>query len=420
MADDPFELSQEETQVMLGRYAGASVPELSRSTGIAPARVQAIVARLTEIGLLGDETPEPEPVVTRSAAPPAGASARPAQASQPPPAGPSGRPAQVSQPAPVVMPIEHHAGDDLVALLDAAIFDLLLPSGGEPPRALPPGPIAARPLRRTPAVRHPVDDEPPPAPPEEEPEPPPTDEDRAATAAELAEDTREYRKLYEMELKPLPLDERVALAGKVTGARLAALCFDPVPAVIAALFLNSATSVEHARLIAFHHRDPRGLDEVAGRPALLADPLVHRRLVRNPAVTEPMIRKLLGNRRLAEVYKTSLDRDVPERSRSAARTLMRTRWSTGQAEERVDLVMSTEGRVLMVLTGMTFDSRMTSILCSRSYTSIMLIQCLARFPATPPQLLVHLLRQPMVKRQLHLRNAILQHQNTPSDAKRKA
>ncbi|MFT3771874.1 MAG: hypothetical protein QM820_41225 [Minicystis sp.] len=190
--------------------------------------------------------------------------------------------------------------------------------------------------------------------------------------------------------------------------------------MITAIFANTAANVEHARLIAFHHRDPRGLEEVAGRPQLVADPLVHRRLVRNPGTTEPMIRRLLGNKRLREVYKISLDRDVPERSRAAARTLLRSRWATGQAEERVDLVLSTEGRVLMVLTGMTFDSRMTSLLCAKAFNSIMLIQSLARFPATPPTLLAHLLRQPMVKRQPQLRNAILQHQNTPSEAKRRS
>jgi hypothetical protein len=49
----------------------------------------------------------------------------------------------------------------------------------------------------------------------------------------------------------------------------------------------------------------------------------------------------------------------------------------------------------------------------------MLIQSLARFPATPPQLIAHLLRQPLVKRQAHLKNQLLAHSNTPADAKRR-
>jgi hypothetical protein len=379
MADDPFELSQEETQVMLGRYAGSSLRELSETTGMPVGRVQAIVTRLTALGLLGDETPEPAE----------------AQA--------------------------HHAEDDLVALLDAATFDLL-PTPTSPPAEV----IAVVAAAPKPAARAKVDEdegEPgdatpaAPAPPVVE-APAPDEEDRAADEAEQTEDTREYKKLYEAELHPLPLDERVALAGTATGAKLFALCFDPVPAVIGAIFGNVAASVEHARLIAFHHRDPRGLEELAGRPQLAADPLVHRRLVRNPGTTEPMLRRLLGNKRLPDVYKISLDRDVPERSRASARNLLRSRFTQAAAEERVELVLRTEGRVLMILTGCTFDSRMTSILCGKSIASIMLIQNLARFPATPPTLLAHLLRQPLVKRQPQLRNQILQHQNTPSDAKR--
>ncbi len=237
--------------------------------------------------------------------------------------------------------------------------------------------------------------------------------------AEGAEETREYQKLYEAELHPLPTEERHALAGKETGARLFALCFDAEPAVIGAIFENTAATVEHARLVAFHHRTGRGLDEVMRRSHLVSDPLVHRRLLRNPSLTEAMFRRLMGSKRLLEIYKISLDRDVPERSRVTARALFRTRFTTASPEERVEIVWATEGRVLMAMAGLTFDSRTTSILCSRTYPSIMLIQSLARFPATPPQLIAHLLRQPLVKRQAHLKNQLLAHSNTPADAKRR-
>ncbi len=243
----------------------------------------------------------------------------------------------------------------------------------------------------------------------------PVDEPRP----EAVEETREYQKLFEVELHPLPADERVALAGTATGARLCALCFDPDPRIIHAVLENAATTLEHARIVAFHHRTARGLEELVRRPAMAADPMVHRRLVRNPGVDEGMFRRLMGSKRLLEVYKVSLDRDVPERSRAAARALFRTKFGTAGAEERVEIVWATEGRVLMAMAGLTFDSRTTSILCSRTYASIMLVQNLARFSATPPQLIAHLLRQPMVKRQVHLRNQLLQHPNTPADAKRR-
>jgi hypothetical protein len=242
------------------------------------------------------------------------------------------------------------------------------------------------------------------------------DEPRAEV--EGVEQTREYQKLYQTELHPLSTDERVALAGTETGARLFALCFDPEPPVIRAIFENGATNVEHARMIAFHHRTARGLEEVVRR-AVAADPLVHRRLVRNPALDEGLFRRVMGGRRLIEVYKVSLDRDVPERSRAAARVLFRNKWGTAQPEERVEIIWSTEGRVLVAMTGLTFDSRTTSILCSKTYASIMLIQSLARFSATPPQLISHLLRQPLVKRQAHLKNQLLHHANTPADVKRR-
>jgi hypothetical protein len=100
--------------------------------------------------------------------------------------------------------------------------------------------------------------------------------------------------------------------------------------------------------------------------------------------------------------------------------LFRQRFTAAAAEERVEVVWKTEGRILAALSGLTFDSRMTSILCSRTYTSVMLVQNLARFPAAPPPLLACLLRQPLVKRQPHLKNLLLQHPNTPSDAKRRA
>ena len=75
--------------------------------------------------------------------------------------------------------------------------------------------------------------------------------------------------------------------------------------------------------------------------------------------------------------------------------------------------------MLLAVPGLTFDGRTTSLLCSKSYVSVMLVTNLARFNATPPALIAHLLRQPMVRRQQHLRNMLLQHPNTPSDAKRR-
>jgi hypothetical protein len=396
----PVELSEEETAVMLGHFAGASFSALSTTTGIPLDRVETIVGRLSSLGLI-----DAEPTPAREVPPPMHEVDERASASA------------------------EAADDGLVALLDAAM-DGLLPSDGGSASAHAGGSsdtarasdheAKLRPAVARRAARGAEGGEPATVAGGAGPEERVVDLAVDEPNVESPEETREYQKLYETELHPKPTDERVALAGTVTGAQLFALCFDPEPPVIRAIFQNTAATVEHARLVAFHHRTVRGLDELVRRTQLASDPLVHRRLVRNPALDEAMLRRLLGSKRLLEVYKVSLDRDVPERSRVAARNLFRTKFTTAQPEERVDIIWSTEGRALVAMSGLTFDSRTTTILCSRNYASIMLIMSLARFPATPPMLISHLLRQPLVKRQAHLKNQLLSHPNTPSDAKRRS
>lgn len=343
---------------MLGRYAGASLAELALSIGLPVAEVRSIAARLARLGLIDPEDDEPEPA---PAPPPAASAAEPPprRSLTPLPSSPSR-----SEPAPRLEPTE-----------DAEALAAEASAGASEEAELP---------------------------------------------RENAEETREYRKLFETELRPLSVDERVSLAKRCTGARLFALCFDPDPGVIAALLENDAATLEHARLVAFHHRDSRGLDELLCRASLAADAQVNRRLIHNPATTEAMLRRLLGNKRLLEVYRLLVDRDLPERSRLAVRTLFRAKYARSSPEERVELVWSTEGRVLALVPDLTFDGRTTQILCTKSFVSVMLIQSLARFSAAPPALLAHLLRQPMVKRQVHLKNQLLKHPNTPSDAKRRS
>ena len=58
------------------------------------------------------------------------------------------------------------------------------------------------------------------------------------------------------------------------------------------------------------------------------------------------------------------------------------------------------------------------MICARQIMSVAIVQNFTRFAATPPSVITHFLRQPLVKRQIHLRNALLKHPNCPSDAKR--
>ena len=121
---------------------------------------------------------------------------------------------------------------------------------------------------------------------------------------------------------------------------------------------------------------------------------------------------------MMELHKVTLDRDVPEGTRRTAREVLRQRFSTGPSEEKVELILNTEGRSLAALSGLPIDSKTTSLLCGRTYRSAMLIQNIARWSAAPPALIAHLLRQEAVRRQPQLRMLLSRHPNAPSDAKR--
>ena len=231
-------------------------------------------------------------------------------------------------------------------------------------------------------------------------------------------ESRNYRQIYESRFRDLERDARAAEAHKVDGAQLFALCLDPDPQVIAALFQNSRAGLDHARMVAQHHKNPVGLEHVVKRADFLRDTQTQRQLLRNNQLTESLMRRVLGPRPMRDVYKVCLDRDIPERNRVWSRGVLRQKFATAQAEERADLVFSTEGRCLALLIGQTFDSRTTQILCARQYNSTLIVQNLAHFSACPPALLVHLLKQPFVRRHTALRRSLLQHPNMPTQAKK--
>lgn len=255
---------------------------------------------------------------------------------------------------------------------------------------------------------------------DEVPEPPSQDgEEETREEREHFEKTEKtFRELYGKKMANLPRDARVAMAQSLSGDDLLALTFDPDPAVVKAIVVNPNANLQHARLIAFNHHVAQGLESLGQRPELLRDAQVERKLLRNQNLPESMLRRVLGPKPLRMVYQTTIDREVPDLNRTRARSIMRARWQMSPSEEKADLVTRTEGRILTLLTGLTFDQRMTAILCGKTYASVIFVQNLARFAATPPVLLTHLLKQAFVKRQAHLRNLILQHPNVPSEAKR--
>ncbi|OGQ19466.1 MAG: hypothetical protein A2138_14645 [Deltaproteobacteria bacterium RBG_16_71_12] len=247
------------------------------------------------------------------------------------------------------------------------------------------------------------------------------DDEAPAEEADAASEAEEgnYRKLYETELSKLEAPEREALARSGEDPRLLALCFDALPAVIKGIFENQRSGPSHARLVARHHHTPQGLDVVMNRAEFLRDAQVQRYLLANTMIQEAQLKRILQPKRLLEIYKVTISREIPDRNRQKARLVMRSKWSATDAEERAALIFTTEGRCLNQLTGLPFDSKTVSMLCGKTYTSSLLVQNLARFGATPPPVLAHLLRQNLVRRQQMLKTVILQHPNCPADAKRR-
>ena len=235
--------------------------------------------------------------------------------------------------------------------------------------------------------------------------------------AEAPPDPGTHRKLFETLLHPLELDTREARARDAVDPELTAFCFDPAPKVILALLENPRAGLSQARLVALHHRHPTGLEAVAARAAFAGDTGVRRNLVRNPQLPAGLFRRLWAGRRMLEQWKLVIWREVPEHTRRTAREVLRQRFATGPAEERVELILKTEGRCLVALTGLPIDSKTTALLCGRSYGSTIFIQNIARWSAAPPPLIAHLLRQELVRRNPVLRALLQRHPNAPSSAR---
>jgi hypothetical protein len=217
--------------------------------------------------------------------------------------------------------------------------------------------------------------------------------------------------LFETTLHPLPAAARESLAATAVEPELSALCWDPAPGVVRRLLENPRTGVAQARLIAAHHRDAAGLEALAAQAAFLRDAEVSRLLLRNVQTPVHLVERLLAGRPLHEVHNASQNRDLPERNRHAARGLLRRRFATGAPEERVDLILRTEGRALAALPGVALEARTVALLCGRSVGSVLLIENLARWTATPPLLLAHLLRQTIVRQAPSLQALIKRHPN---------
>jgi hypothetical protein len=222
-----------------------------------------------------------------------------------------------------------------------------------------------------------------------------------------------HRQLFEAALHALPVEVREARAATASEPELSAFCFDPTPRVVRSVLGNPRAGLAHARLVAAHHGNAVGLDALGEKAALFADTEVQRLLLRNVQASPPLVQRLLARRRLADVYLVSQSRELPERNRRTALEALRRRFSETTSEEKVELILRTEGRVLAALSGLSLDGRAAVLLCARTVSSVLLVENLARWPATPPTVITHLLKQPMVMRMPQLRTALKRHPNCP-------
>ena len=235
----------------------------------------------------------------------------------------------------------------------------------------------------------------------------------ARRLASVAPPETTHRQLFETRFHPRPEDERADLATNAEDPDLSALCFDPVPAVIHRVLQNQRTGLAHARLIAAHHRNPVGLEAVAARSAFLSDREVQRLLLRNSQSPETVVRRLLASRPLPQIYVSCQSHELPERHRTTARGVLRSQFAAASPDERVHLILTTEGRALGTLSGLTLDGRTVALLCARPLSSPLLVENLASWPATPPTLIAHLLKQPLVRQSATLTLRLRRHPNCP-------
>ena len=251
-----------------------------------------------------------------------------------------------------------------------------------------------------------------PVPPMKEDAPrPDADEPTEAEQREASAVAATHRQLFEQRLHAQPVDARVAQARQAEEPELSAYCFDPIPQVIAAVFENPLAGNAQARLVAAHHRTAAGLEMLAGKTAFTVDAGVRRALLQNPLLPASLYRRLWSPRRLLEQYLIMAGRDAPEQVRAFARDGLRAAFNQRGAEERVELILTTEGRCLASLTSLTIDGHTTALLCRRTYVSTLLIQNIARWSAAPPQLIAHLRKQDAVRRNTQLKLLLERHPN---------
>lgn len=230
-------------------------------------------------------------------------------------------------------------------------------------------------------------------------------------------DAGNLRKYFMEKLAPQSDDIRMSQAQGASGSILLAYCFDPNPKVIQSVMRNMKAGLSHARLIAQHHHNAAGLSALGKKSQFLRDRQVQRWLFKNTQLPDALFQRIIQTRRLLDVYQLAISREVTERVKSTAKKSFRKKFISAPSEEKVMLIFKCEGRCLNLLIGVALDGRSAALLTQRAVHSTLLIQNLARWPTSPPSVLLHLSKQGPVKRQPNLKNIIARHPNAPAALK---
>ena len=131
-----------------------------------------------------------------------------------------------------------------------------------------------------------------------------------------------------------------------------------------------------------------------------------------------LLKKIVNPKLLMDVYKIAINREYPERTRVKVREHLIKKFALATSDERAALLIKTDGRCLILLVGVALDARATQILMAKTTYTVLFIQNLSRWSATPPLLLGYLLKQPVVRQNMGLRKMLLKHPNMPMELKR--
>ena len=243
-------------------------------------------------------------------------------------------------------------------------------------------------------------------------------EKAAPSIASANAESASWSGVYRERWKDAPVAERIDAARRASSDELHAFCFDQNARVLRAVLENSQVGLSHARLLAAHHVNGAGLDALAKKNQFLRDGQVQRAIMRNAQLSEALLGRILQPKPLADVHRIALSRDVTERVRQQARKAFRSKFTRASAEEKVNLIVRSEGRCLTGLVGVALDGKSAALLSQRPIQSTLLVQNLVRWPSTPPPVLVHLSKQPVVLRSPPLKNLVLRHPNASAQLKR--